>query len=360
MDDKGNIEWVNEGFVKLYGYTLQELNDINGLNIKNSMHDTNAFDNVIRCINEKKPVYYENLNFSKSGKKIWAQTTITPILNDQNEITKLIAIDSDITELKKVDEELKQKNLDITDSISYASRIQQAMMPSYEKLQQHVKDSFFIFLPKDIVSGDFLWFSKIEEKLIIAVADCTGHGVPGAFMSLIGMSFLNKIVNEKGITNTDEILNSIRRNLLESLHRSISTTSADGMDISIICIEKDKNIMHFSGAMNPLYHVSGSKLGEYHGDKIPIGIYETIEKPFSKSTIKIKEGDKIYLFSDGFVDQFGGETGDKFKYQKFKELILDISSTEFIAQKEKMLHEFKTWKGDYEQIDDILILGIEI
>lgn len=360
MDEKGNISWVNEGFEKLYGYKLEELQDLNMVKLKDPSYNDISFDNVIRCINNKEPVFFENLNYTKEGNKIWAQTTITPILNDDDEVVQLVAIDSDITQLKKIDEELKQKNSDITDSISYASRIQQAMMPSFDDLQKHFADSFIVFIPKDIVSGDFFWFSENNNKLVIAVADCTGHGVPGAFMSLIGISFLNKIVNEMGITSTSEILNHIRNNLMTSLHKSISKTSADGMDISIICIDKKTNELEFSGAMNPLYQIRNNSLKEFHGDKIPIGIYEMMDNEFTSEKIKIKEGDIFYMFTDGYVDQFGGNKGNKFKYHRFKELLVESSKDDFEKQKEKLLQAHFSWKGDYDQIDDILILGIKI
>lgn len=359
MDADGTIQWINNAYTKLYGYTLEELKERgeNIIEVSTHPHIKNLLND---WIGSNLPIHFESLNKTKDGNRIWAQTTISPVLNKKDIITNLIAIDSDITELKETDELLRQKNADITDSISYASRIQHAITPPIDIINSDVTDSFVINLPKDIVSGDFCWFSKINQKLIIAVADCTGHGVPGAFMSMIGIVFLNKIVNEKNILDTKEILNRLRVNVTNALHKSgKSGESFDGMDISIISIDLEALQLSYSGAMNPIYLIQNNELKELTPDKMPIGIYDQLCNSFNSQQLKIEKGDQIYMFTDGYADQFGGVSGQKLRYSKFKKLILESSSLKMSEQKEKLLQAHNAWKADYEQVDDIILLGVK-
>jgi PAS domain S-box-containing protein len=361
MDPEGEIEWINEGFIRIYGYNLIELKEKFGNNIKEACSNEDIRKLLKEWIGKKKSIQYESFNHTKSGERIYAQTTITPVLNAEQEIIKLVSIDSDITALIKADEEIRRKNADITDSIAYAKRIQDAIMPSFEGLKKIVDDCFLIYIPKDIVSGDFLWFSTINGKLIIATADCTGHGVPGAFMSLIGISFLNKIVNEKGITDPAKILDQLKMNVMNSLHKSGKQgETTDGMDISIVVIDKKKKIVEYASAMNPIYLIRENNLTEYVADKMPIGMYELINKSYTKYSFDYLKGDQLYLFSDGYVDQYGGKKNRKFKYHNFKKLLVDNSDRFMSAQKEALVFNFEEWKGDQEQIDDIIILGIQL
>ena len=264
--------------------------------------------------------------------------------------------------------ELAEKNKDITDSIKYAKRIQEAMLPNLDSMLKHLPDSFVLYKPKDIISGDFYWFAK--NLLFLAAADCTGHGVPGALMSMIGSTLLNEIINGKGIIKADDILFQLREGIIKSLKQTgADGESKDGMDISLCIINKANQSLEFAGANNPLWIIrnietieteSESKLIEIKGNKQPIGIYFGEAKPFTAHTIKYNTGDVIYLFTDGYADQFGGPKGKKFKYSQLQQLILNNSSAPMRQQKENLENTIKSWKGELEQIDDILVIGIKL
>ncbi len=252
-------------------------------------------------------------------------------------------------------EELAQKNKDITDSIQYAKRIQTAILPP----DVPFKDTFVLFKPKDIVSGDFYWLLEIDGKELIAAVDCTGHGVPGAFMSIIGHNMLNKIVKEYGIIKPSEILKQLDIEVSKTLHqKDESVTIRDGMDMTLIAYHKDKNLLEFAGAYNPIYLIRNGELIETKGDRFAIGRSEAFkDKDFTNHEIHIQKGDAIYLFSDGYADQFGGESGKKFKIQPMKELILNIQEKTMEQQHSILESTLEAWRGDIEQIDDVLIIG---
>ena len=259
-----------------------------------------------------------------------------------------------------------------TSSIHYAKRIQAATIPSLEILTKSGYEYFTIFLPRNIVSGDFYWTSKIENTIVLCVADCTGHGVPGAFMSMLGISFLNEIIKKEKITNAAQILDLLRQNIILALQQQgVSGEQKDGMDMSLVTINTNNHEIQFAGANNPLYIVKSKKskveseeksdveLYELKGDKMPVAIHERME-PFTNNEIKLNKGDYIYLFSDGFADQFGGPKGKKFMYKQFKEILLSNYNEPMIVQKEKLENIFKAWIGNSEQVDDITIAGIKI
>lgn len=257
---------------------------------------------------------------------------------------------------------------DIEDSIIYAKNIQTAAMPVNKYLQLLFDEFFILFKPRDIVSGDFYWASLYEGKLIAVAADCTGHGVPGAFMSMLGISFLNKIVNEKGIIEADQILERLRSNVINALSQTVEGTSKDGMDISICVIDNKTNIVQYAGANNPLYIIHDGELEEIKAEKMPVAIYDYM-KPFKKYEYKFKEGDLIYMLSDGYADQFGGPQSKKFKYANLKTLLLKIHTLPMNEQKEYLEHTLNRWmsfpdaysKDDFHaQIDDIIIFGIRL
>ena len=253
-------------------------------------------------------------------------------------------------------EELAQKNKDITDSIHYAKRIQFAILPP----QIPFRDTFILFKPKDIVSGDFYWLDVIDEMEFVAAVDCTGHGVPGAFMSIIGHNMLNKIIKEYGIIKPSEIMNYLDKEVNNTLNPGDETdTVKDGMDMTLICYNKKQKILEFAGAYNPIYLIRKGELIETKGDRFAIGraVGEVKEKIFTNHEIEIMDGDTIYLFSDGYADQFGGMAGKKFKSGPMKELILNIQDKSMKEQKVILESTIEAWRGNIEQIDDILIIG---
>ncbi|MFM2016631.1 MAG: hypothetical protein RL007_287 [Bacteroidota bacterium] len=256
---------------------------------------------------------------------------------------------------------IESKNRDITDSITYASHIQQSILPADSQIAQHFTDSFVMFRPRDIVSGDFYWVEQSGDDVILAVGDCTGHGVPGAFMSVIGTNLLNEAVNEHGITEPAAILSRMRKNLIAFLQKNSDGKGVkDGMDISVIVYNKKKLTVQFAGAYNSVYRIRNGELSEFHADKTPVGFYfEEDLIPFTTRGIDIVSGDHIYLFTDGFADQFGGPRGKKFKYRQLKEKLCAASSMSCSEQKSHMERVFDEWKGNLEQIDDVCLIGVK-
>ena len=262
-------------------------------------------------------------------------------------------------ELKAAFDEINLKNEQITAGINYASRIQAALLPQEELLERSLPGQFILFLPKEIVSGDFYWVTGTGDRIIFTAADCTGHGVPGALMSMLGISFLNEIVNNRGITEPGSILDHLRLEVIKALHQKGSETEQkDGMDIALCAYDPDKSRLTYAGAHNPLYLLRNGELTEYKADPMPIGYYENISESFSNQRISLQQGDTVYIFSDGYVDQFGGPDRKRFRHRKFKELLTEIYKKPLPDQKAVLEQEFSNWKGDLEQMDDVLVIGV--
>jgi serine phosphatase RsbU (regulator of sigma subunit) len=253
---------------------------------------------------------------------------------------------------------VEQKNKDITDSINYAKNIQEALLPTRAEIGKHFPESFILYKPRDIVSGDFYWISHRNNRTYYAIADCTGHGVPGAFMSMLGIAFLDEVIGMNPEIESNELLNQLRQNVILSLRQTGEAgQSKDGMDINLIVVDWEKKILEYSGANNPLYLIRNSYLTEYKGDKMPIGVHINKE-PFSINRIPFSLGDSIYMFSDGYADQFGGPHNKKFKYKSLKELLIKISNQPMVEQGKILNKTIEEWKGDNSQLDDIIVAGI--
>jgi len=561
MDADGTLEWVNDAFIKFYGYTLNEYTSKFGENVLNASTNadiSNALEMVQTALSS---VSYESSMICKNGNKLYVQTTLSPILDDWGGLKKIIAIDADITNMKEAEEEILQQNEEIiaqsealieseqklhdiiqflpdavvvintegeitewnnameiltgksaeemvglgnyeysipfygvrrpilidlvfltdeqfsknyshihrvgnvligesyvpdlkgmkkylvgtasalydhndtivgaieivrditekkeaeaeillqrdeiiaqrdkiqeqsnianehrkhlTDSIQYASRIQQAMLPTDDLSEKLGDKHFVLYLPKDIVSGDFYWLSNKDNKTIIAAADCTGHGVPGGFLTMLGITFLNEIVSKLPDADVlpSDILYQLRSNLIKSLHQTGKTgETKDGMDIALCIIDNQNKTLSFAGANNPLYFVrtknnannqpfvanKGIKIDatdthellQVNGDKMPIGIHLGETVPFSSFEIKFSEGDRFYICSDGYVDQFGGERGGKFLSKNFRKLLLKLQNLPMEKQKNELLIQLDLWQGkNHAQVDDILVVGVEL
>lgn len=255
---------------------------------------------------------------------------------------------------------IEHKNKEITDSINYAERIQQALLFTEESEFLKTHDNFILYLPKDIVSGDFYWINENENFTYIAVSDCTGHGVPGAFMSMLGISFLNEITNNNELISPAEILNQLREKVITNLgQKGKLGSSKDGMDISLIRVNNSTKEIEWAGANNPLWIIRKAELIELKPDKQPIGYY-IHPKPFSNHQLKLEKEDKVYLFSDGYVDQFGGESNKKFMKKRLKELFFEYAEMPIHQHQSILLEQLKTWKGTNEQVDDICMIGFEV
>lgn len=266
------------------------------------------------------------------------------------------------TIINRQKEIVEEQHLEITDSIKYAHRIQGAILPPRNLWKKILPDSFVLHLPKDILSGDFYWIEETKDYIYVAAADCTGHGVPGALISIVNYNLLNKAILEKNLTDPAEILDAVNLWLTESLHQTYRDSKVkDGMDISLIAIHKHSNEILFAGANNPVYIVSKEELKQIKGDKFPVGAFiEDKMQNFTTKSFKVYPGDMIYLFSDGFADQFGGEQGKKYKYSYFQQKLIAISGKELNEQRKAMKEEFYFWKGKHEQVDDVLLIGIKI
>jgi len=263
-------------------------------------------------------------------------------------------------ELQTANETIQEKNRDIIASIEYASKIQEALLPTKDN-QNLFQDSFYLLKPKDIVSGDFFWYAEVGGKKIIAAVDCTGHGVPGAFMSMIGNTFLHEIVNEKKIIAPNHILNILRRRVVRAMNqKGEGTNRKDGMDMAICTIDEHNGTLDFAGANNPLYVVLSNEMKELKGDKQPVGYFGEKEVPFKSHQLKIQKGDCVYIFSDGYADQFGGPKGKKFKYKQLRDLLFANCELPMQEQKKILLETFESWKGSLEQVDDVCMVGIRI
>ena len=271
-----------------------------------------------------------------------------------------------ITEQKKEVEQQKiiieVKNKDITDSIKYAKRIQEAILPPQELIKQLLPNSFILYKPKDIVSGDFYWLENKEDRVLLAAVDCTGHGVPGALMSIVTHNGLSRAVNEHRLLKPSEILNYLNENVHLTLRQSDEEGSIkDGADMSLCSFDFKNYMLEFAGANNTLIIIRGSELIEVKSDKQPIGSFRQEKlKPFTNHEIRLQKHDTVYLFSDGYADQFGGEKGKKFKYSKLKELLLSVQNKSMAEQKDILNETLETWKGNLEQVDDVCVIGAKV
>lgn len=266
---------------------------------------------------------------------------------------------------KKLNSEIKhqkaiveEKNKEITSSITYAKRIQNAILPPDSAYHSVFPNNFIFYLPKDIVAGDFYWLEQEGKNILFAAADCTGHGVPGAMVSVVCNNALNRSVREFHLKKPSEILDKVSFLVEETFEKSVNEVR-DGMDITLCNINIDNLQLEYSGANNSLYLIRDQKLIEYKADRQPVGKYFK-KKPFTNHVVQLEKNDTIYLFTDGYADQFGGPKGKKFMYKPFKELLIELSSLSVVEQKNKLETTFYNWKGDHEQMDDICIIGIQI
>lgn len=344
---------------------------------KDSLEKLSANEDVAKYESEKEFEIKQQLDSLKHLDEIRIQQAETKAKEEEIKTQKIIEsvlfvgillvigflgfVYKQLSTTKKQKVVIEEKQQEISDSINYAKRIQDAMMTSSVYLKDTLPKSFIFFKPKDVVSGDFYWIYKDqEENIFFTVADCTGHGVPGAFMSMIGTSLLNEIIIEKGIKDTDKVLYEMRAQIIKSLGQEEEGAQKDGMDISLCKLNMKKKTVEFSGAHNSLIHISGEELKTYRGDHQPVGLLLGEKKPFTKHKVKLKKDDMLYIYSDGYQDQFGGERGKKYMAAKFKNQLLKMSKETEEQQLSLLDQEFSTWIQDYEQIDDVCVMGVRI
>jgi PAS domain S-box-containing protein len=306
---------------------------------------------------------------TKSGKEKWVEQVVN-LQAEKGLIKGFQCVVRDITERKKANlllaeqkNTIEQKNKDILDSINYAKRIQDAIFPPEELVKELIPQSFILYKPKDIIGGDFYWVENFENKTFIAAVDCTGHGVPGALLSIVGYNLLSKCINQHGHTKPNEILNELSAGINNTLrHTQDDSGIKDTMDIALCSIDRTTNMLEFSGAYNSLFIVRKNQLIKVPADRFPIGMFFNGElKKFTNHKVQLEKGDTIYLFSDGYADQFGGPHGKKLTSKKFKDVLLSLQHLSIEEQKHTLNKTIEEWKWmTEEQTDDILIIGVKI
>lgn len=318
---------------------------------------------IIQAINKGRVYRYITKPWGKDDLRITIEQALETFnLKQQNRKLFQDIQEANLTLEKKVierTEKIESQRREITDSIQYASRIQSALLPPKEELDMLLPSYFILSKPRNIVSGDYYWLAHKKNKVVVAVADCTGHGVPGAFMSILGLAYLNEILNQTASLRANEILNQLRRQIIKSLHQTGKTDEArDGMEIALCVVDFKQKKLQYSGAFRPLYLIRENVLRELKGDNMPIGLYDDQESAFRNEELMFKENDIIYMFSDGYVDQLGGPNRKTFKSRKFKQLLIDIHQKPLAEQKRGLEEEYEKWRRNIEQIDDITVMGI--
>ncbi len=406
-DTTGNIEYANPHFTKLTGYTVKEVLGKNLRILKSTKTSKETYTNLWETITSGQTWKGEFINLKKDKTEFWEKATISPVKNTNGLITGYVAIKEDITDLKQYEQELKSKNeelqvaeeelrqnneelqavlenlelrkkelektnntlsstilkldtanKEILAGINYASLIQKSMLTSDDLINTYLSEYFLIYKPKAIVSGDFYYVNKIENHLIVAVADCTGHGVAGAFITVLGITYLHNAVIHKKINSTNTALEFLR----ERFKKTFATFGADsknGMDIALCALNLDTLILQYSGANLPLWIVRNGDLIEQKPTRCPIGFYP-VEREFVQNEIQLEKNDTIYMFSDGIHDQLGEKQLQKYQKSKFRTLILENSALSMENQKQNIIDDFENWKGKNEQTDDVTVLGFKI
>jgi serine phosphatase RsbU (regulator of sigma subunit) len=264
-------------------------------------------------------------------------------------------------QIKKQRDKILDQQKDIIDDIQYSKLIQEAVLPTKEFMDSILPPYFILSMPKSIVSGDFYWVEKHKNEIVIACVDCTGHGISGSFMHMIGTIALNEIINKGNFKTASDILDQLREDVIRALKQTGEEGEvSNGMDITLCIINLQNYSLKYAGAYNPLYIIRNGELQIIEADRMPIGIHFKPTHPFVNHNIEVNEGDMIYLFTDGFIDQFGGSHGKKLRHKPFQQILLDVYTQPVDKQKEDLLSYFSKWKGHYPQIDDVLVMGLKI
>ena len=334
--------------------------------------DSTEFDSILsRLENDINLSQIQQLIYTFSNPSILDEETLTHTFESNFDLLKDPSFWSQLKssiieqhgfELSNQTVEIEKKNKLIMDSIEYAKTIQEAILTSHEYMSSVFPDHFVMYKPKDVVSGDFYWVFKTKSnKLFWATADCTGHGVPGAFMTMIGNSLLNEIIIENEVEETNLILDKLRDSVVKTLNEKMTRKKAEkvhnGMDIALCCWDLNDQTLSFSGAHNPVVIIRNDEIIELKGDKQPIGIHKS-ETDFTITRIDLFQGDKIYTFSDGYADQIGGDKDLRFMKSTFIEKLREVSSKPFLHQKDILEETYTSWKGQHDQMDDVVVLGV--
>jgi sigma-B regulation protein RsbU (phosphoserine phosphatase) len=366
LSKNGDIEYVSKSAQQLLGYDSQEL-------LGNAWWEMTRFSKpegevvkhkILKSFSNQTiatQTFEHKLRTSAGGEK-WIKWNVSS-LNDE----QLIGIGYDVTDNKfnekrllESNKQLLEQNKDIRDSIYYAQRIQQSILQTPELLKSYFDDSFLLYKPKDIVSGDYYWFYEDDKFKYVAVIDCTGHGVPGAMMSMVANSMFKEVFINRKIKDPSLILKALDEELEKSININKDATFNDGMDVSLIRICKTTNMLAFAGAFRSILINRAEQITELKGSRYPIGFYSGIEKQFNTQLFQLQKQDVIYLYTDGFIDQFGGVRNKKLNKANFKDLLLTIHDMSMDEQDAFLEYSFNNWKQDLDQTDDVLVVGIRI
>lgn len=362
----GRIYQANQEAAKLLGYSRETL-------AKLSIFDLHPPDKLqlssLRIADawERKGLIYEDLPLLTSrGERIPVECS-TKVVSYQG-VPAIILFARDIRERLALQDAVaaqqalvREQNRELLSSIRYAQRIQRAVLPEADQLQDLIPESFILFRPRDIVSGDLYWFAQQDERVVVAAADCTGHGVPGALLSLIAASLFQENVVEKRIAEPGRILDAAREGMVHALNKQEGVSDhRDGMNAGVVSIDKNRMELSYAGAFSPLFIIRRGELIEHKGDRMPIGSAEGEWNRFHTVNMPLESGDRIYLFSDGLQDQFGGPNGKKLKSLGLKEWLLSTAMLPTDEQHQALSDRFRMWKGDAEQIDDVLLIGLQV
>jgi PAS domain S-box-containing protein len=315
---------------------------------------------VVETVNATNEKASAEMDFpSTMGTRIMAVNAI-PEFDELNKLESVLVVSHDITERKMIELEIQNKNKKITESINYAKRIQNAILPNNRVISKALPDSFILYKPRDVVSGDFPWFVQMKDEIFIAAVDCTGHGVPGALLSLIGYFLLNDIVRSRKITEPGKILDLLDEGVTTTLRQDEDATTKDGMDIALCKINLTNREVEYAGAHRPLYIIKNGVMDEVKGNKFPIGggIFKN-QTNFTNTKINLDKGDSIYFSSDGFPDQFGGIEGRKFGPKRVREIIEQVHKKSMPEAMHIFDREWESWRGETKQTDDVLLIGIK-
>jgi serine phosphatase RsbU (regulator of sigma subunit) len=269
---------------------------------------------------------------------------------------------SSLRELTQRNEQLMAHQKDLDDSITYAERIQTAIMPPKNYIDRVLPENFILYLPRDVVSGDFYFVEELNDEVVFAAVDCTGHGIPGALISMIGFNYLHLAVADKGITQPSKILQYLDVGVNERLRQTANESGVkDGMELGLCTLNRKTNVLQYAGAYNPMYIISDNEISIIKPDKLEIGVNpDGVADDYTNHTLQLKKGDSVYLLSDGFPDQFGGPKGKKFMYKQLRDVLVELNDLTMPEQKKRLLTIFHNWKGSEEQVDDVLIMGVRV
>ena len=359
LTQDATIVEINHTFQSMFGYSREEA--IGKSNFALGTIDEEELQRIRGIMQAKGNLHNEEMSGKhKDGHRVYTLITTLPVVLGGKQLT--LSSFNDITRIKEQNSIIAEQHKDIYDSVTYAKRIQEALFPPKTLVDKLLPQSFILLKPKAIVTGDFYWIEKSGDKTYIAAADCTGHGVPGALMSIIGYNLISKSLKENGKTRPCEILNELSRGIYKTLRQNSNSTGVrDGMDISVVAIDEKNSVLEYAAARQAVYRVRDNELLKLMPDRFPIGIHSGhYLQEFNNQQIQIKKGDCIYLFTDGYSDQFGGPEKKKFKSIQFQKLLLSIQYLAMEEQKLLLDQAIEEWKGDYEQIDDIMVIGIRI